>query len=117
MFGAFGNATQGLAAQYPIGAEKLPSEHSREMDAVALYPLLQAGVHTDPDAVSALHVENVSLAVSGSRGHGFGLHTPAGMLNTPVLQVICSEEEALYPLLQTGTQTLPVAVRKGHCVE
>lgn len=66
----------GFPAQYPKGVEKLPSEHDMERDAVALYPPLQTGVHTDPEGVVAPQAENVSLRVSGSCAHGFGLHFP-----------------------------------------
>ena len=73
----------------------MPTVHSMEMAAVGLYPLLHAGVHTDPEGVVAPQAEKVSLALSGSCAQGLGPHTPAGVLNTPAVQVICSEPVAV----------------------
>ena len=61
----------------------MPRVHVIASDAVGVYPMLHAGEQIDPDAVDGWQLLNVSLAVLGGGRHGFGLHTPAGVLNVP----------------------------------
>jgi hypothetical protein len=97
---------------------RLPRVQRMAREAFAEYPLTQVGMQMDPLAMDALQaVEYTVVAVSEGREHGLGWHVPADAEKDPYEHVIMREEEAVYPVAQTGVQVDPLVIEAVHCVE